>query len=103
MLIPSVVNSAWGLPSLPINKHIASREPEPLPYRNGMNLGRIDTVKVTMEFWGECKSMYRYSLFWLVFVNLIQMTVTWEEEMSFDEFLSPDWTMGMSVGHFLDG
>lgn len=75
VLSPSVVNSAWGLPSLPTNKHIASREPKPLPYRNGMNLGPIDTVKVTMEFWGECKSMYRYSLFWLVFVSMISVSL----------------------------
>jgi hypothetical protein len=79
MLSSSVIKSSWDVPGLYNGKHMASRKPEPLPcrtlLRNGMNSGPTDVVKVTVEFWGKCESVRIYSLFWLVFVNLIQMRV----------------------------
>lgn len=41
-------------------------------------------------------------IYWLDFVNLIQIRVSWEERTSTEEFPSSDWPVGMSVVHFLN-
>ena len=41
-------------------------------------------------------------LFWVVFVNLIQDGVIWEEETPFKYLLPSDWLMGVFVGYFID-
>jgi hypothetical protein len=39
---------------------------------------------------------------WLVFVNLTQAPVVWEEGTATEQLPPSDWPVGKSVGHFLD-
>lgn len=38
--------------------------------------------------------------YWLVFVNLTQTGVSWEEGILCEELSPSDWSMGIFVGHF---
>ena len=46
-----------------------------------------------------CPHIITY-LCWIVFVNLRQTRVSWEEGTSTNEFPPPSWPVGISVGHF---
>lgn len=52
-----------------------------------------------LAFWGwRSKTQFLFGgISWLVFANMIQTTVAWEEEPSMEELLLSSWPVGMSV------
>lgn len=48
------------------------------------------------------KQIYENPMSWLVFVNLIQARLLWEEWISMEKVLTLDCPIDKAVGHFLD-
>jgi hypothetical protein len=61
-----------------------------------------NSIHMKQTGWWNNPTANKSDLGWLVFVNLAQTRVTWEEGTLIEELSPSNLPIGMSVGHFVD-